>query len=186
MKTDAVFALFQNCPQVTEAQQSLFEAGFSANQVSVLMPAPRGCQDFPYRQGTKILTGAEVGAAVGFVMGGTIGLLFGMETFSLPLFNTVLSLQGWSAALIGAIFGLAFGAGSGALVGIGTPQTAAERYAHYVDDGGILLSVHADDEDQLRQAIEVLERTGGNDITPMNEKRGWSVAQSHLRASLSV
>lgn len=181
MKTDAVFALFQNGPQVSEAQRCLSEAGFSPTQVSVLVAPRQGAQDFPYNQTTRILAGAEIGAVVGILIGAVLGLMFGLQTFSIPLLSSALALDGWSGALVGAIFGLALGASSGALVGIGTPQTATERYAHYVDDGGILLSVHAESSDQLRQAMEVLERCGGNDISPMNEKLTWSVARSHLQ-----
>jgi hypothetical protein len=180
MKTDAVFALFQNRPQVAEAERSLVDAGFSPMQVSILVAPRRGAQDFPYNQTTRVLTGAEVGAVVGFCIGAFAGLMFGLQTFTIPLLTSVLALNPWSGALIGGVFGLAFGASSGALIGIGTPQTATERYAHYVDDGGILLSVHAEDPDELRQAMEVLERCGGNDISPMNEKWTWSVARSHL------
>jgi hypothetical protein len=186
MKNDAVFALFQNRPQVTEAERSLIEAGFNPEQIRVLVAPTHGAQDFPYNQTTRVLTGAEVGAAVGLFTGAFVGLMFGLQTFTVPLLNSALALDGWSGALIGAIFGLAFGASSGALVGIGTPQTATERYAHYVDDGGILLSVHAESTDQARQAMEVLERCGGNDITMMNEKSTWSVARSHLQPMARV
>lgn len=183
MKNDAVFALFHNSYQVRKAEQSLLDAGFLRKQISILVP-PKGTREFNSNQNTRVLSGAEIGAAIGLVLGVTVGFLFGSQEISIPWLQSILSLNGWSGSVIGAVFGLTLGASSGALVGIGTPESGPERFGHYVDDGGVLLSVHADNSDQSRQASEVLERSGGNDITSMNERKGWTVASAHIHHTM--
>jgi hypothetical protein len=65
--------------------------------------------------------------------------------------------------------GGALGGIAGALIGMGIPEYEAKRYEGRVKDGGILLSVHADDSDWARRAKDVLERTGAEDISSTGE-----------------
>jgi hypothetical protein len=93
----------------------------------------------------------------------------------------------WLGFFFGAVFGALFGAGAGALVGIGTPVSATERYATYLDEGGIVLEVHVDKPERLKTAMEILDLCGGNDVSSSNERKLWSTAITHgfPRRSLS-
>jgi hypothetical protein len=53
---------------------------------------------------------------------------------------------------------------SRALIGMGIPEYEANRYEGRIKEGGILLSVHADDRDWKNKGKEILERTGAEDI----------------------
>jgi hypothetical protein len=58
---------------------------------------------------------------------------------------------------------------AGALGGMGIPEYEAKRYEKFVQDGGILLSVHVDDGDWKDKAEEILERSGATDISSTSE-----------------
>ena len=76
------------------------------------------------------------------------------------------------AALSGVGVGGALGGLTGALVGMGIPEYEAKRYEGLVKDGGILVSVHADDSKWTKLAKEILERTGATDIASTGETKG--------------
>ena len=73
------------------------------------------------------------------------------------------------AALAGVGVGGAVGGIAGALVGMGIPEYEAKRYEGRVKEGGILLSVHSDNSKWTKQAKEILERTGAQDISSAGE-----------------
>jgi uncharacterized membrane protein len=73
------------------------------------------------------------------------------------------------AALGGAAVGAAAGGLTGALVGLGIPEYEAKRYEGKVRSGGILISVHTDDSDQVKRAKEIFERNGAEDISTAGE-----------------
>ncbi len=76
------------------------------------------------------------------------------------------------AALAGVGVGGALGGLTGALVGLGIPEYEAKRYEGRLVNGGILLSVHADDADWAKRAKTVLEQTGAEDIASTGETKG--------------
>jgi hypothetical protein len=56
-----------------------------------------------------------------------------------------------------------------------------KRYAGYVHDGGILLSVHTSDSDEIKKAKMILEQTGAKDISTAGE-----VANKDFKAPRNV
>jgi len=72
-------------------------------------------------------------------------------------------------ALAGVGVGGAVGGLVGALVGMGIPEYEAKRYEGRVKKGGILLSVHCDDAEWTKQAKELMNRTGAEDISTSSE-----------------
>ena len=73
------------------------------------------------------------------------------------------------AALAAAGVGGAVGGIAGSLVGLGIPEYEAKRYEGRIRKGGYLLSVHCDDSDWVSKAKDVLQRTGGEDISSTGE-----------------
>jgi hypothetical protein len=73
------------------------------------------------------------------------------------------------AGLAGLGVGGAVGGVTGALVGMGIPEFEAKRYEGRLQKGGILLSVHCDTSEEIKRAKEVMERTGGEDISSTGE-----------------
>jgi hypothetical protein len=59
----------------------------------------------------------------------------------------------------------------GALVGFGIPEYEAKRYEGRIKAGGILLSVHCDNQDWVTKAKNMLKETGAEDIASAEEER---------------
>ena len=60
----------------------------------------------------------------------------------------------------------------GALVGMGIPEYEARRFEGRIRDGGILLSVHCDNDDWVKRGKEILRQAGAQDIGAAGEKAG--------------
>ena len=60
---------------------------------------------------------------------------------------------------------------AGALIGVGIPEYEAKRYEGRIRSGGILLSVHCDNSDWVKRAVDVLTHTGATDIATSSEAR---------------
>jgi hypothetical protein len=52
---------------------------------------------------------------------------------------------------------------------MGIPEFEAKRYESHLQKGGILLSVHCDTAEEIKRAKEVVERTGGEDVSSAGE-----------------
>jgi hypothetical protein len=74
------------------------------------------------------------------------------------------------AALAGAGAGSVIGGLTGALIGLGVPEYEAKRYEGIIKSGGILLSVHVDDNAWKKKAFEILKASGARDISVTSEE----------------
>ena len=68
------------------------------------------------------------------------------------------------ATLAGTGAGGAMGGATGVLIGLGIPAYQERRYQGRMRKGGILLSVHADDQEWASKGKQILEQTGAEDI----------------------
>ena len=73
------------------------------------------------------------------------------------------------AALSGGAIGAGVGGLTGALVGLGIPEYEAKRYEGKVKEGGILISVHSESNDETRRAKEIFKEEGAHDISSTGE-----------------
>lgn len=177
MKKNAAFAVFKERSEVDQAFNELRTEGFRPDEVSVVLPEHGGARDFAASDHmTRITQGAITGGGTGLLVGLGLGLLAGYNVLPLVILAPFNPLMG---ALLVGFFGLILGAASGALVGIGTPAKASERYAAYLDDGGILVSVHVEDSERAKRVMEILERNRGTDITEINEDEAWRSVFAH-------
>lgn len=148
-------ALFNNKENAEDAYQALRDAGYSANEINVVMN-PETREKYYNDEnvtesevGNKALEGAGAGGAIGGVVGG-IGA-------AVAALGSNLIIPGLGLIVLGPLAaGLAgFGAGGltggiiGALVGAGTPKEKAEVYHHGVKNGKILISVHPHSNDDI-------------------------------------
>lgn len=168
-KNTAVFGIFRSREQVERGVDALRAAGFRLTDISALFPDNVGTKEFAHEKHTKAPEGATVGAGIGAVAGGTLGLLAGIGAIAIPGLGPFIAAGPIMGLLAGAGVGGAVGTLAGALIGMGIPEYEAKRYEGMVKEGGILLSVHADDSDWVRKAKEILERGGAHDIASANE-----------------
>lgn len=157
-KKHATFGIYRSRDQVQTAVETLTAQGFDPSKINVMYPEHFGAQDFAYDLRTMVRMGAVIGALIGSVAGALIGAFV---------------FTGLNYTLLGLLFGLFFGAAAGALVGIGTPERPGRRYLQYLKDGGFLLSVHVDTAEQSQRALELLEKTGGEDLVETDEVKAW-------------
>jgi hypothetical protein len=169
-KNTAAFAIFANRAAAERAVDQLTAAGFSNQDVSVLMSDKEGSKDFATEKNTKAPEGTATGVGVGGVVGGTLGLLAGIGALAIPGVGPLIAAGPIMGALAGLGVGGAVGGLVGALVGMGIPEYEAKRYEGRVKDGGILVSVHCDSSDEVSRAKDVLKQAGGEDIASSGEK----------------
>jgi hypothetical protein len=168
-KNTAVFGIYVTRAGAEEAVDALRRHGFRNTDISALFPDNAGTKDFAHEKNTKAPEGATAGATSGVVVGGVLGWLAGIGMLAIPGIGPLLAAGPIVAALAGAgAVGVAGGI-VGALVGLGIPEYEAKRYEGRVKHGGILLSVHCDDEHWVKRAEEVLKQTGAEDISSAGE-----------------
>src|SRR5258707_2451294 len=80
----AVFCIAKSEEQATQIVNQLKEAGFSNDDVSVLLPDRAGSRDFAHEHHTKAPEGAATGAVVGGLAAGALGWLVGIGSLAIP------------------------------------------------------------------------------------------------------
>jgi hypothetical protein len=171
-KKIAVFGLFDNRVQLEAAIDGLRTEGFRESDMSALLPDLDSTRELAHEKHTKAPEGALAGAATGGVVGGTLGLLVGIGALAIPGLGPFIAAGPIMAALAGAGVGGAVGTLTGALVGLGIPEYEAKRYESFLNKGGALLAVHADDGDWAKRAKATLDRYGAKDIDKASEAKG--------------
>jgi Protein of unknown function (DUF3341) len=170
-KNTAVFGIYQDRASVDNAVDALRAAGFRSTDISVLLPDDEGTKNFAHEKSTKAPEGTATGAGTGAVIGGGLGWLAGIGALAIPGIGPFIAAGPIMAALAGAGVGGAVGGIAGALVGMGIPEYEAKRYEGRVKEGGILLSVHSDNSDWTKRAKDILNRTGGQDVSSTGEAK---------------
>src|ERR1700728_325761 len=168
-KKTAVFGIFTTVASADNATDSLVKSGFSASDISALLPENLGTKQIGTEKATKAPEGATAGAGTGAVLGGALGLLAGIGALAIPGVGPLIAAGPIMAALAGVGVGGAVGGFTGALIGMGIPEYEAKRYEGRLKKGGILFSVHCDTSEEIKRAKEILERTGAEDISSTSE-----------------
>ena len=166
----AVFCLARDREHASTIVDQLKTAGFPNTDISVLMADKTGSREFAHEKETKAPEGAVTGAVTGGAVGGVLGWLLGIGALSIPGLGPFIAAGPIMAALSGTAVGAAAGGITGALIGMGIPEYEAKRYEKNVKEGKVLVSVHADDAEEVRRAKEIFERAGGEDIASADEE----------------
>jgi hypothetical protein len=172
MANTSVFGIYPTTAAVERGVYQLREQGFRATDVSVLWPENLGSKDLGHELHSKAPEGATTGAGTGAILGGALGWLVSIGALAIPGAGPFIAAGPIVASLAGAGAVGAAGAITGALIGYGLPEYEAKRYEGRIRKGGVLLSVHADDHDWAKRAKEILEATGGEDISSTGESKG--------------
>jgi hypothetical protein len=166
-KKVGVFGIYSTRAAVENTMDSLMKAGFPASDISVLLPESLGGpKDMGTEKATKAPEGTAAGVTAGGVIGGTLGVLAGVGLLAIPGLGPFIAA---GPIMAGLGVGGAVGGVTGALIGVGIPEFEAKRYEGRLQKGGILLSVHCDTAEEIKQAKEIVERTGGEDVSSTGE-----------------
>jgi hypothetical protein len=178
----AVFGIYQNVKQAERTVDDLMAAGFSNDDMSVLLPDNQSTKDFAHDKSTKAPEGTTAGVTAGGAIGGTLGLLAGIGVLAIPGVGPLIAAGPIMAALAGLGVGGAVGGVIGALVGMGIPEYEAKRYEGHIKAGGVLLSVHCETLEKIARAKDLLKHTGAQDISSSSEASADSPAATKVAA----
>ncbi len=148
---------FHDTAEANAAIDRLVALGFPSSDISVIMSNETKAHYHDAHdhvpgesQGANVAKGAAGGGAIG----GTLGAIVAGALATTGAIGATIATGGiagpfvvgpLAAALAGAGAGAAAGAGIGAVVGAGASHEDKERIEHDVNDGGIVVAVHADD-----------------------------------------
>jgi hypothetical protein len=159
----------------------LHRIGFSAGDISVMLPGASASSGFRYRQRSKAPEGACLGACLGGLLGAAFGLVASLNGALSSHGGSIPSSAAWLAALngsgnglgfaalSGSAIGLAFGCALGALLGRKVPEIEARHYRGQLAHGNILIAVHVESRDAQRIGESVLTRGGAHDVCTARE-----------------
>jgi uncharacterized protein (TIGR02271 family) len=149
-----VVGLFRDHRQAELAIRELKAAGFTDNQIGVLMQDRDRQQKLADSTGSKVSESAATGAIGGGVAGGVLGLLAGIGALAIPGVGPIIAGGALASTLAGAGIGAAAGGLLGALVGMGIPEEDARYFEEELRAGGILVTVEAGSRAQeVRQIL---------------------------------
>jgi len=169
MSKKSVFCIATSRTQAEQIVDQLKNANFSNNDISVLFPDKETNRDFAHEKNTKAPEGAVTGAGTGGLLGGALGWLVGIGALAIPGVGPFIAAGPIMAALGGAAIGAAAGGIAGGLIGLGIPELEAKRYEEKIKSGNILISVHANDSDEIKRAKEIFTKAGAEDICTTGE-----------------
>ncbi len=168
-----VAGVFRSREQAERAARDLGQSGLDINLI-----APGSIE----QADKEPVSGSEqpgMGAAVGRVLGGALGLAGGFEigtaaaSMLLPGVGPIVAVGAGAAALLGAAGAVGGAAVGTALEEASTPGLPADELFVYKDalrQGRSVVFVHAGDSDQARRARSVLENAGAESIDAAREE----------------
>jgi hypothetical protein len=179
-KTSA-FGIFADEATARDAVEALKSSGFRAADISMMLPDNVGTKDFAHEKHSKAPEGAAAGGTVIGAVGGTLGWLIGTGAMMIPGLEPFAAAGPVMAALGGLGAGALLGGVTGGIVGMGVPEYEARRYVGRIRRGGILMSVHCDDINWARTAMNILRRSGATNTGVRQEARA-----AHSRSEKAV
>jgi hypothetical protein len=150
-------------------------AGFCNSDISLLMPDNTGIRDMGHEKHSKAPEGTATGAGAGAVVGGALGWLAGIGALAIPGAGAFVVAGPIMAALTGVGVGAAAGGVTGGLIGLGIPEYEAKQYEAKLKEGNVLLSVHTENQEELKTAERLFKEAGAKDVK--------STAETPVKAS---
>jgi len=160
---DTVVAVFDDRDDAQDAINALRDAGFMAEDISILARDRDVAGRLADDTGTEAAAGAATGALAGGLLGGVAGWLVGIGALAIPGVGPIIAAGPIAAALGGAAIGAASGGIIGALTGAGVPEDEAKYYDDQFRRGGIVVTVQA--RGRYDEARRVMHEYGGSDAS---------------------
>lgn len=177
-----VLGIFKNPADANIAVDNFKNSGFRSADISALFPKGDQTKEFAHVKSTKLPEEALKGGATGAVLGGALGWLAGVGSIAIPGVGPFIAAGPIMGMLAGASVAGTIGAIAGSLIGLGIPEYEAKRFEGRIKEGGILVSVHCDDNDWKEKAKKIFEDSGATDISSTNEEE-VDADRNHLNKS---
>ena len=160
---DTVVAVFDDRDDAQDAINALRDAGFMADDISILARDRDVAGRLADDTGTEAAAGAATGALAGGLLGGVAGWLIGIGALAIPGIGPIIAAGPIAAALGGAALGAAGGGIIGALTGAGVPEDEARYYEDEFRRGGIVVTLQA--RGRYDEARRILQEYGGREAS---------------------
>lgn len=161
MPQTSVFCFATSRTQAGHIVDQLKAARFSSNDISALLT----------EQGSAQVKRTHVpeGVVAGLGIGGALGWIAGIGVLAIPGFGEFIDASPILAALAGAGTGAVFGGVCGGWIGRGIQVREARRDHDVLQDGSILISVHAENSAEITRAEVIFADAGGQGICTTRE-----------------
>ncbi|HEU0124421.1 MAG TPA: DUF3341 domain-containing protein [Bryobacteraceae bacterium] len=169
MKNISVYGIYGTRGELEDGINALRTNSFREEDISILLPENVGNKDLKVEMNSKAPEGIATGGVSGAVLGGALGWLAGIGALAIPGLGPFIAAGPILAALGGVGAGAAVGGLTGGLIGLGMPEAEAKRFEGRVKEGGILISVHADNSEWADRAEKILRASGARDIQTSGE-----------------
>jgi len=179
---DTVVAVFDDRDDAQDAINALRDAGFMADDISILARDRDTAGRLAEDTGADVATGAATGALAGGLLGGVAGWLIGIGALAIPGVGPIIAAGPIAAALGGAAIGATGGGIIGALTGIGVPEDEAHYYDTEFRRGGIVVTCQA--RGRYDEARTILRENGGRDTeSNATTYAAWDTTAPRFRTS---
>ena len=167
-KSTAVYGILHSRVQLERATESLRLNGFRPEDISVLLPESAG-RDIVTEKTSKGPEGTATGGVTGAAAGAMLGWLAGVGVLAIPGVGPFIAAGPIMATMAGMGAGAVLGGAAGGLVGIGIPEYESKHYEGFVQQGGILISVHCATHEATELAKQVLDTVNAEAIASTGE-----------------
>ncbi len=158
-----VVGIFDGPGHAEQALNKLQAGGFTPAQVSVV--ARDNAEVTQLAEHTDMVAeGAGTGAVTGGLLGGLGGFFLGISAMVIPGIGPIVGAGIIAATLAGAGIGAAAGGLIGALTAQGVSAEDAAGYQERVRAGSILLTIHAESDEQAQHASDIFDASGGGSV----------------------
>lgn len=152
-----VTGVFRDQDSAERAYRAATEAGYSANEINVIMSEET--RERYYGKHATLETEVGSKAAEGAAVGGALGATAGAIAAAIAAAGTVLAIPGLGLIIAGPLAAGIAGAGAGgvtaglvgALIGWGIPEDTLKKYEADVKDGGILIGFKSKNDEDARR-----------------------------------
>lgn len=172
--SEAVFCIVPTEEHACVIVDALKIAGFQSRDISALLPDVTGSTSIAYKNDTKAAEGVSTGAGTGALLGGALGWLTGIGALAIPGLGAFIAAGPIMAMLSGAAVGGGMGGMVGGLIGWGIPEYEAQQYETNLREGNILLSVHARNKEEAKNAEAIFKDLGAYDIRRVHEVKAMA------------
>jgi Heat induced stress protein YflT len=162
----AVFGIFASSESAEVAVQQLTAAGFSTQDISVLMSDIEGAKEFAAEKNTNAGEDATDGIGVAEVVGGTLAFLAEAGALAIPGEGPLVA----AGPIIARLASSSESGLVGALVGLGIPEYEAKVYDGKIKAEGVMLSIHCARGEEVSKARDLMNGVGAEDIASFEEE----------------
>lgn len=169
--SESVFGIFKNSETSFSCVKNLKNIGFRESDISLLLMTEPMRDESTSLNASGIPSAILTYAATGAILGGIFGILSGIGFFAVSTAVSSAFINSMIALFAGVGIGGSVGSLAGVLIGLGNIQMQSERHDVVIENGGVLISVHADNTEWLSKAKDLLTSTGANNVSVVKNIR---------------